>query len=85
MLEVASGGAADPVLGALEGAWPNVALAARLLDALHGATGLPWWATLSLTAAGAHPALRPSVCALHKCRVRRCGPFCFFLRYTAEL
>ena len=58
VLELASGGAADPVLGALEGAWPNVALAARLLDALHGATGLPWWATLSLTAAGAHPATR---------------------------
>lgn len=67
VLELASGGATDPVLGALEGAWPNVALAARLLDALHGATGLPWWATLSLTAAGAHPAFMqasaPCTCA----------------------
>ncbi|KAK9826853.1 hypothetical protein WJX81_008126 [Elliptochloris bilobata] len=43
----------------LEGAWPNVALAVRLVDALHGATGLPWWATLSLAAVGVRAALLP--------------------------
>lgn len=54
MLELASG-ALDPAAAALEGAWPHVALAVRAVDSLHSATGLPWWATLSLAALGERP------------------------------
>lgn len=84
VLELATGGATDPALSALEGAWPNVALAARLLDALHGATGLPWWATLSLTAAGVHAAPRASTCAQHVA-VARAAKHTLLLTCTAEL
>lgn len=34
--------------------WPTTRGAVNLIDGLHSATGLPWWATLSLTALGAH-------------------------------
>lgn len=42
--------------------WPTTRGAVRLIDGLHDATGLPWWATLSLTALGAYCTL----CALQK-------------------
>lgn len=32
--------------------WPTTRGAVSLIDGLHRATGLPWWATLSLTALG---------------------------------
>ena len=54
VLDLASG-ALDPAAAVLEGAWPNVALAVRAVDSLHSATGLPWWATLSLGALGERP------------------------------
>lgn len=36
--------------------WPTTRGAVKLIDGLHSATGLPWWATLSLTALGMYPA-----------------------------
>lgn len=32
--------------------WPTTRFAVNLIDGMHTATGLPWWATLSLTALG---------------------------------
>ena len=49
-----AGGTSGFEAAALEGAWYNVALAVKAVDALHSATGLPWWATLSLAAFGEH-------------------------------
>ena len=43
--------AAPAEVAAPDGFGPVVA-AMQLIDGLHAATGLPWWATLSLTAVG---------------------------------
>ncbi len=32
--------------------WPTTKAFVSLIDGLHSYTGLPWWATLSLTAVG---------------------------------
>lgn len=62
--------AADPAEAA-EGFGPVVA-AMRLIDGLHSATGLPWWATFAAAAAGAAAALLVcSICCSAPGLVRR--------------
>ncbi|EIE20465.1 hypothetical protein COCSUDRAFT_67376 [Coccomyxa subellipsoidea C-169] len=39
--------------------WPTTKAFVSLIDGLHSYTGLPWWATLSLTAVGVRAALLP--------------------------
>ena len=40
--------------------WPTTRGAVKLIDGMHTATGLPWWATLSLTALGISPSFPTS-------------------------
>lgn len=47
--------AAAPVEAAAADGFGPVVAAMQLIDGLHAATGLPWWATLSATAVGESP------------------------------
>jgi hypothetical protein len=53
--------AAPADMAAVDGFGPVVA-AMQLIDGLHAATGLPWWATLSVTAVGEFPCGIPFRC-----------------------
>jgi hypothetical protein len=44
-----------------ENLWPTTQAVVHAIDSIHAATGLPWWATLSLTAFGEHAHYTPSV------------------------
>ncbi|CAL8465063.1 g4598 [Coccomyxa elongata] len=48
-----------PVAELPESLWPTTKAFVNLIDGVHTYTGLPWWATLSLTAVGVRAALLP--------------------------
>ena len=46
---------AHPAVSLPENLWPTTRAAVDAIDGLHRLTGLPWWATLTLTAVGEPP------------------------------
>ena len=55
---------AHPAVSLPETLWPTTRAAVDAIDGLHRLTGLPWWATLTLTAVGEPPHQLSCACKL---------------------